>query len=489
VIRVAIKVVLACVLVVATLLLAQAFADRRFPDLESWQKRGPTGEFTAGDAREGYTFADYLRDEERLFSALDADMIDAGELDGRSPILRFVRGGRNNPATFEHNWNRSTALEPPGQAQPIGGVVLLHGLSDSPYSLRSVAEMFQRRGMYALCVRLPGHGTAPAALLDVAWEDWAAATRLAMRHVHQRIGADRPLYVCGYSNGGALAMNYALQALDNGDPMPQGVFLFSPAIAVTALARASNWHELYSWMPYFEKSKWLSIEPEYDPYKYCSFTKNAGAQVWQLTRVVQAELVRAAADGRFTRLPPIMTFQSAVDATIIADDVVRLLYDRLPANGSELIVFDVNRSAVLDGFYTRRSVTLEQLAQAAPSRYGVTLLRNAADNSMAVVAQHRRAHQAEFSEERLDDGWPASVYSLAHVAIPFPPDDPIYGEAISPAAPATGPVRLGDLSLRGEKHVLRIAAADMLRLRHNPIHPNMLPRIEATLPQADAASR
>ena len=47
----------------------------------------------------------------------------------------------------------------------------------------------------------------------MVWEDWLAATRLAVREARRRVGPSRPLHLVGFSNGGALALKYALDAL------------------------------------------------------------------------------------------------------------------------------------------------------------------------------------------------------------------------------------------------------------------------------------
>ena len=47
------------------------------------------------------------------------------------------------------------------------------------------------------------------ALTAVDWETWLAATRLAVREATRLAGADVPLHLVGYSNGGALALKYA----------------------------------------------------------------------------------------------------------------------------------------------------------------------------------------------------------------------------------------------------------------------------------------
>jgi alpha-beta hydrolase superfamily lysophospholipase len=94
-------------------------------------------------------------------------------------------------------------------------VVLLHGLTDSPYSQRHLARLYRDHGFVAIAIRLPGHGTVPAGLTGIDWEDWLAATRLAMREARRRVGAERPLHLVGYSNGGALAVKYALDSLED----------------------------------------------------------------------------------------------------------------------------------------------------------------------------------------------------------------------------------------------------------------------------------
>jgi hypothetical protein len=65
--------------------------------------------------------------------------------------------------------------------------------------------------------------------------------------------------------------------------------------------------------------------------------------------------------------------------------------------------------------------------------------------------------------------WPGEhYYSLTHVALPFPPDDPLYGGEGGNNSPG---IYLGDIALRGERGVLKIPADEMLRLRWNPFYP------------------
>ena len=76
--------------------------------------------------------------------------------------------------------------------------------------------------------------------------------------------------------------------------------------------------------------------------------------------------------------------------------------------------------------------------------------------------------------------WPADVFSLTHVAVPFRPDDPLYGYA--PAGSSTM-VNLGRLSPRGEKGVLMIGADVLMRLTSNPFFPVVAERTTAFVAQ------
>jgi hypothetical protein len=68
------------------------------------------------------------------------------------------------------------------------------------------------------------------------------------------------------------------------------------------------------------------------------------------------------------------------------------------------------------------------------------------------------------------------VYSLSHVALPFREDDPLYGHLHPERSPG---IQVGGASLRGERGVLRIGAAALLRLTWNPFYPWLEERVLA----------
>ncbi len=464
--------------VILTLILVQAFASRNLPDLQPWHQSAPPSEFTADDYSDQYTFQQYLQQEQAVFNELAAYTFNPAQAIKHTKLSRFAQGGSQNPATQPQNWNRTQELIP--TSTPKGGILLIHGLSDSPYSLRSIAEFFLAQDYYVLVVRMPAHGTVPAALLNVDWRDWQAAVQVAAQHVQNSIPPTTPFYIGGYSNGGALAVNYTLSQIQQNKKAPDHLFLFSPAIGITPWAKLARLDEIYGFIPYFEKSRWLSIGIEYDPYKYNSFTKNAGSQSWKLAQSIQARINALKANNQIQNIPPILTFQSIVDDTVRAQNLITGLYAELPPNQSEVVFFDVNHTSLLDQFISLDfSKKLQQLIQQPDLNYTVTRITNITTGSRTVHAQSRLPKANQIIEETLDLTWPVQVFSLAHVSIPFPPDDPLYGE--TPPTPPIYGLHIGSLAARGERHILKIPASRLIRIRHNPFHQEMMRRIKKIL--------
>lgn len=123
------------------------------------------------------------------------------------------------------------------------------------------------------------------------------------------LGSGLPFVLVGYSMGGALAVDYVLEALDSSElPVPERLVLLSPAIGVSPAGILGSWHKALSWLPYFEKFRWLDILLEYDPFKYNSFPKNAGRQMFlrrpAVVVVGQAAELRVGVDPAVARWVP-----------------------------------------------------------------------------------------------------------------------------------------------------------------------------------------
>jgi len=397
-----------------------------------------------------------------------------------SPVA--ARAAARRPSDAE---NRTFELVP---ARIRGGVLLVHGLTDAPYSMRRLAEIYRDLGYYALALRMPGHGTVPGALTESTWRDWAAAVRVGARHVKARAGKGAPFHVVGYSNGGALAVDYALDVLEGAKlPRPDRLVLVSPMIGVSRAAGFARVLGLLGVFPYFETSRWLDVMPEYIPYKYVSFPVNAATQTAVLTEEIRAKTARAVKTGTIGRLPPILTFVSLVDATVRTDSTVRGLYDRLGTNGSELVVFDVNRSASIRPFLkSREEQRLDELLPRRARAYRLSVVTNSGPGTRDVAERTTAAGSEEVAVRPLGLSWPDGVYSLSHVALPFPPDDPLFG--VGPSSDDTFHVRLGSLQPRGEKAILTVPVDQLMRLTWNPFFPLVEERVRewAALPGGTA---
>jgi hypothetical protein len=223
--------------ILAVLILGIVALDRR-DELSPWHTTVLEEEFTEDDRDE--SFADYLAREDRLFAELKTRIYDVTGTASPEVIHRFQKGSPADPTGYPQNWNRTFQLKPVNGA-PTCGVLLLHGMSDSPYSLRAIGERLRREGAHVIGLRLPGHGTTPSGLLEFTHEEMAAAVEIAVRHLRETTG-DCPLFLVGYSNGGALSVHYALECLEEEAlPKVEGIVLISPAIGVTPMAALAVW--------------------------------------------------------------------------------------------------------------------------------------------------------------------------------------------------------------------------------------------------------
>ncbi len=85
-----------------------------------------------------------------------------------------------------------------------------------------------------------------------------------------------------------------------------------------------------------------------------------------------------------------------------------------------------------------------------------------------VLARRKPPLSAEASTtEPLNLAWPTGVISLSHVALPVPPDDPLYGQR----PPGNEDVLfLGQMAIQGETGLLQFPSDWLMRLRHNPFY-------------------
>ena len=439
-------------------------------DLHAWHLAKLDQEFTVDSGVD--SFKDYQALEERLFQQLDTLVYTKIPDDQRNATNRYTRGSLSDPSQWPQNWNHSFIL--PAKS-PNASVLLLHGMSDSPYSLRHIGQRLNNAGAYVLGLRLPGHGTAPSGLTRISWQDMAAAVRLAIHHLAQQ-NAKQPIYIIGYSNGAALAVHYTLETLqDNTLPRVKRVVILSPEIGLTPVAALAKWQARLGRLLGLEKLAWTDILPEYDPYKYNSFAVNAGNVAYQLTSEIQEQLTTLSGQGKLGNLPPILAFTSVVDATVSTPDLISGLFARLPVGGHELVLFDINHEANIKPLMKWNPKKIVQALEASPDHsFTLSDVTNENEQDQIVYVHTHPPGKKQSTDSTIALKWPKNIFSLAHVALPFPENDPLYGGHPKGKNPG---IQLGNIALRGERGVLWVSGTDMLRLRWNPFFPYIETRV------------
>jgi len=183
------------------------------------------------------------------------------------------------------------------------GFLLIHGLTDSPYLMRSIGDSLRKAYPCALvrAVLLPGHGTVAGDSLTMKHEDWMRITDYGVRSF-QKMDRIRDLYLVGFSTGTALAIRHMKEG--SSTDKIKGLILVSTAIkAKSKLAWLAGIVGLFK--------KWTGTYSEQDAARYESFSLNAGAEFYQLTKGLF--------DSRYILHVPVLMAVSADDDTIDAE--------------------------------------------------------------------------------------------------------------------------------------------------------------------------
>ncbi|MGH9261310.1 MAG: alpha/beta hydrolase, partial [Acidimicrobiales bacterium] len=104
------------------------------------------------------------------------------------------------------------------------GVLVLHGFTGAPQSMRGLAGAFAAAGFAVDLPLLPGHGTSVDDLIETSWADWSAAAEEAYRALAARVDK---VVVVGLSMGGSLTAWLATR-----HPEIAGIVCVNPALEV-----------------------------------------------------------------------------------------------------------------------------------------------------------------------------------------------------------------------------------------------------------------
>lgn len=96
-----------------------------------------------------------------------------------------------------------SGCEPLSAAGGASGVLVLHGFTGCPQSMRPLAQAFVAAGFTVELPLLPGHGTTVDDMIATGWADWTAAAEAAYVELAGRCDS---MVVAGLSMGGALTL-------------------------------------------------------------------------------------------------------------------------------------------------------------------------------------------------------------------------------------------------------------------------------------------
>jgi len=210
-------------------------------------------------------------------------------------------------------------------------VVLFHGLSDSPFFFKSIAEALYQQGNNVVVALLPGHGKKEA---DADMQDPRLAERWT-QHVgevmafSQRLG--QQTYIGGFSTGGALATQYILM----NPKQVKGLMLFSGALALSSSVEnmAGIWG--IKWLAKILDGDYAASGP--NPYKYPSVARFSAFQLTDIIFDVRKRLEKQQGID-----VPIFAAHSQADVTTMYVGIENLTGRNKGGNSLFTIPVDIN---------------------------------------------------------------------------------------------------------------------------------------------------
>jgi esterase/lipase len=182
----------------------------------------------------------------------------------------------------EENLTAAVSFNPVLPSKTIQcGALLIHGLLDSPYTMRDIGVELQKNDLLVRAVLLQGHGTIPGALLHTDYREWVETVRYGVDTLKKEV---EQIFLVGFSTGGTLALYHAATYPEK----IAGVVLISPALKINCpFDFLANWParggEIWPRMAWFHRDK----EETKNYTRYLSTPFNAAYQVYHLARKVK----------------------------------------------------------------------------------------------------------------------------------------------------------------------------------------------------------
>jgi esterase/lipase len=203
----------------------------------------------------------------------------------------------------------------------LNGIVLTHGLLDSPYSMIDIGKHFQSRCFYVLGILLPDHGTRPGDMLKTKWQEWAEVQNFSIDIIETEVDN---IFLSGHSAGGTLAIYGAATR-----PEIDGLILFAPALQITDAAKYAQW--LVPIGRLFPKAAWYGLAPDEAVYRYESLTFTAASETYALIQETKKELEASQLSI------PIFSVASVQDNTVSTEAILSFMDEYGGPEGTTLL--------------------------------------------------------------------------------------------------------------------------------------------------------
>jgi carboxylesterase len=180
------------------------------------------------------------------------------------------------------------------------GVLLSHGFTGSPASMKGWGEYLAGQGYAVSVPRLPGHGTTWRDMNTTTWADWSGEVDRAFETLSHQVDS---VFVCGLSMGGGLALRLAADRPDQ----VAGLVLVNPAVG-TSRKDVKLLPVLKHLVPSFPGIANDIKKPGIEEHGYSRTPLRAADSMFRGYRVLRSEL------GRVTC--PVLLYRSAEDHVV-----------------------------------------------------------------------------------------------------------------------------------------------------------------------------
>jgi esterase/lipase len=216
---------------------------------------------------------------------------------------------RCHPQIFKHE----------DDGQPRNAIVLVHGLTDSPYFMKDIGEYFcSKMGFDVYIPLLRAHGLKePEDMKDASFIEWRKDVIFAVNAAKKSGGK---VSIGGLSTGGTLSVEMALkdeQSIDG------GVFLFSAALGLAS--HAGNLAEIFLRTPlanifdHIDRSSLINSSPSGNPFRYSKMDIGGARELSKLIK--ELDLLT----DREVLKQPLFAAHSEADTTAAIDEIEELV--------------------------------------------------------------------------------------------------------------------------------------------------------------------